>query len=706
VNEQAASLAALNISLLEAIKAGPADSRQALADRAGVVANNLSRKLGSLSEAGLIFVSDVDANDIELTEDGERALAAMVALRDGANVAAGGDGLVYIPFGRIDPWLLNPRTQFDPASIEDMAQSVSDKGVLQPLTVRLKVGQAFAPGADRYEVIIGERRRRGCTLAVERGWVSPDFLIPCQVKDYTDDEALDVAGVENLQRHDLHWMDEAKFYLRLAERGRSGAEIARLAGESVSKRKVQDYCKIARELSPKDVERCYLPDGAEGQLVYSKARDLVGEKKERPALDLSPQLALAFAELIDAATVPEQDFDGTRLAVAIMYRPPVGGPLAKLQDRKLVSFGFGGADRHLEARIPITDEVRQWLAHVGFLADRPAALLKLRAGVVGEAIAATFHVGHWHTPELNAPEPAPYTPPSSYTPEEGVRPDDSHPGELTGGFLDEEGEPLTVLDPPVSDLLEDAEDEPPAYLRRLAGPGDAPPAPAPAVPPEPEALPAMLAIVMLEAAHKIGVEGIERGPDTWGAPIMADYYKDSRGQQLVMKRFIAFLPMGERQLVTIAKAGREWLEQAHGVRSEGGKPSVPLMTLFAAQESLVGHTGGATYSTPWLNKPLEGAPERPAPAAPPDPPPQGEGDREAVEGASPTALDAPASPPPLDATHRALLACYGQLGQLDGLLSRLRAKVTEAQKAEIDQHRKLIDAVRETAKANLPEGMV
>lgn len=789
MNEQAASLAALNVSLLEAIKAGNAGTLTELAERAGIAVNNINRKLNSLSEAGLIDLPPA-AHKARLTEDGARGLANMTALLNGKIT---GDGLTYIPFDKIDGWVLNPRTQFDDASIEDMAQSVADKGVLQPLTVRAKLD-------GRFEVIIGERRRRGCTRAVERGWVASNFLVPCQVKSYSDDEALDIAGVENLQRQDLHWMDEAKFYLRLAERGRSGAEIARLAGESVSKRKVQDYCKIARELSAADVARCYLPESDPTVLLYTKARDLVGEKKERPALDLSPQLALALAEILDAGV-----FD-TRTGVLIteLYSAPVGGPLGKLQDRKLVTFGFGDR-KQLEARIPMTDEIRDWLRQTGLTPDEigstrldPEGLTRLRESALGPMIAHGIAKGRYHTAELNAPEaaapapaPDPLTPSQrrvlreiaarslnaygarlgvdcyvsahpdaakdpdflalddmqlvswnpnrtnhdmfprgfvvtldrpgvehlaryGYTPTDGKSADSCTTPWLRDDYESateraeavqadiESGEHLGA-DPADYDEPEDA---PPAYLQRLAG-VPAPEAAAPPTLPAVEDLPPMLAIVMIEAAHKIGVEGIERGPDTWGAPILADFYKDARGQQLVMRRFIAFLPMGERQLVTIAKAGREWLEAMHGIMSHGGKPHVAIRILEDAQAQLVGPVTHG-YSTPWLNKPAAEAEHDPAPVAPEAggdaiaPPSYERGEADCETASAPPSADTHK----LDEKARALLATYGLLGQLDELITKLRAKATENHKTEIDQYRRLIDAVRETAKANLPAGLV
>lgn len=413
MNEQALSLAALNVTLLEAIQRGGAATLTELAASADIVPNNINRKLSSLGEAGLIVGVGEASHEVALTADGHRALDAMAMFRGDAPAGDGlrthdGHRVDYIRFDQIDAWAHNPRTQFDPSSIEDMAQSIADKGILQPLTVRRK---QVPSGAVWYEVIIGERRRRGARLAVERGWISAGFAVPCQIRDWDDDEALDVAGVENLQRQDLHWMDEARFYLRLAERGRSGAQIARLAGESVSKRKVQDYVKIARELPPELVERCYLPEDDKARMNYVQARQEVGEKREAPALDLSPKLALALLEIVDAGDGWDH-LEHRRSLEATLHEAPVGGPLGMLQDRKLIACRFN-AEREMVAQVPVTPELGKWLEQLAYTTDRPGALWRARFTVIGELAANALREGEYATRELNPPaEAAPVVAPN------------------------------------------------------------------------------------------------------------------------------------------------------------------------------------------------------------------------------------------------------------------------------------------------------
>jgi len=99
-----------------------------------------------------------------------------------------------------NPW--QPRQEFDPESLQELAQSIREMGLLQPLLVR-KAG-------ENYELIAGERR---LTAARAAGLVS----VPVIVKEYTDCEALEAALVENLQREDLNIIEEAEGYQALAD---------------------------------------------------------------------------------------------------------------------------------------------------------------------------------------------------------------------------------------------------------------------------------------------------------------------------------------------------------------------------------------------------------------------------------------------------------------------------------------------------------
>ena len=102
--------------------------------------------------------------------------------------------VVQLPIERIAPNPSQPRTNFDPASLGELADSIAVHGVLQPLTVRA-VG-------DGWELVSGERRLRAAKLA---GFST----VPCLVAQASDQESALLALVENLQRRDLDFLEEA-----------------------------------------------------------------------------------------------------------------------------------------------------------------------------------------------------------------------------------------------------------------------------------------------------------------------------------------------------------------------------------------------------------------------------------------------------------------------------------------------------------------
>jgi ParB family chromosome partitioning protein len=123
----------------------------------------------------------------------------------------------------IDLIVLNPyqpRKQFYEESLQELADSIRNFGVIQPILVRRK--------DDQYELIAGERRLRASKLA---GLA----LVPAIVTDYSNQEMAEVALVENLQREDLGFMDEAEGYrLLIDEFGITQEELARRVGKSQS----------------------------------------------------------------------------------------------------------------------------------------------------------------------------------------------------------------------------------------------------------------------------------------------------------------------------------------------------------------------------------------------------------------------------------------------------------------------------------------
>jgi ParB family chromosome partitioning protein len=128
-----------------------------------------------------------------------------------------------VPIELIRPGSLQPRRRFGEAELEALAQSIREKGLLQPLLVRAVVEDDAA-----FELVAGERRWR----AAQRTGLHE---VPVIVRVLGDSEVLEIALVENLQREDLSPLEEAEAYSRLiAEFGRTQASLAEAVGKSRS----------------------------------------------------------------------------------------------------------------------------------------------------------------------------------------------------------------------------------------------------------------------------------------------------------------------------------------------------------------------------------------------------------------------------------------------------------------------------------------
>ena len=120
---------------------------------------------------------------------------------------------------RITQAAYQPRQVFEPAALAELAQSIREKGVLQPLLVR--------PRGDTFEIVAGERRWRASQLA----GLSE---IPVIVRDLGDREALEIAIIENLQREDLGPLEEARAYQTLIDHGLNQEGVAQAVGKGRS----------------------------------------------------------------------------------------------------------------------------------------------------------------------------------------------------------------------------------------------------------------------------------------------------------------------------------------------------------------------------------------------------------------------------------------------------------------------------------------
>jgi ParB family chromosome partitioning protein len=160
-----------------------------------------------------------------------------------------------IPLDRIDRNPNQTRTTFDEAKLAELAQSITSTGVVQPVVVRERPG-------GRYELIMGERRWRASQIAGK-------LTIPAVVRQVSDEQAMEMTIVENLQRADLNPMEQARAYARLSSE-------FKLTQEQMAERTGKDRTSVSNSL-----RLLRLPEGVQrlveaGELSFGHARALLG----------------------------------------------------------------------------------------------------------------------------------------------------------------------------------------------------------------------------------------------------------------------------------------------------------------------------------------------------------------------------------------------------------------------------------------------
>ncbi|MGI6143046.1 MAG: nucleoid occlusion protein [bacterium] len=145
-------------------------------------------------------------------------LVRLFGLAGGANTPA--NAVQELPLNAIKPNPYQPRRQFSEEELSELADSIRQYGVLQPVVVR--------PGPRGLELVAGERRLRACKMLGLQ-------TIPAVVKELSDQDLAVLALVENLQREDLNFFEEAQGYQRLLEEfGLTQEELAKRIGKSQS----------------------------------------------------------------------------------------------------------------------------------------------------------------------------------------------------------------------------------------------------------------------------------------------------------------------------------------------------------------------------------------------------------------------------------------------------------------------------------------
>ena len=182
---------------------------------------------------------------------GEIAREAPVAAGD-----APAPGVRTLPVESLTPHPNQPRRHFDDAQLDELAGSIATRGLIQPIVVR--------PHGHGYQIVAGERRWR----AAQRAHLHE---VPVIVRDLSDDETLEIALVENIQRQDLNAIEEAHAYQRLAgEYGHTQEALARIVHKSRS--------HIANLLRLLDLPEPVQAHVVEGRLSMGHARALLGAR--------------------------------------------------------------------------------------------------------------------------------------------------------------------------------------------------------------------------------------------------------------------------------------------------------------------------------------------------------------------------------------------------------------------------------------------
>jgi ParB family chromosome partitioning protein len=255
--------------------------------------------------------------------------------------------LTRLPVDLLAPSPLQPRRLFDETALEELASSIAEKGVLQPLLVRPDPNQA-----GRYEIVAGERRWR----AAQRAQVHE---VPVHVTDLTDAEVLEIALIENLQRQDLTPVEEARGYRRLMDDfGHTQERLAKVVGKSrthvantlrllVLPRAVQDLLDSgqinvgqARPLiglsDAETVARLIVKKGLSARQAERFAKSF--GRKRRAAVEIKDTDTAALEQSLEQATgyKVKISFDGKGGSLSVAY-----GSLEQLDDivRRLSSGG-------------------------------------------------------------------------------------------------------------------------------------------------------------------------------------------------------------------------------------------------------------------------------------------------------------------------------------------------------------------------------
>jgi ParB family chromosome partitioning protein len=245
-----------------------------------------------------------------------RGLAALIGdVGEETKTVERGRGARRAPIEFLKPNPRNPRRNFADAELDELATSIKARGIIQPIVVR-------AQGANAFEIIAGERRWR----AAQRAGVHD---VPIVAIEATDDEALQLAIIENVQRADLNPLEEAAGYERLAgEFGHQHDEIAKMVGKS--RVHVTNTLRLLKLSEP---VKAYIHAG---KLTAGHARMLVGQPN---AEELAAEIVERGLNVRQVEAMARKD--GKAQARAVKARAGAGKDADTLALEKRISDALG-----------------------------------------------------------------------------------------------------------------------------------------------------------------------------------------------------------------------------------------------------------------------------------------------------------------------------------------------------------------------------
>lgn len=289
-----------------------------------------------------------------------KGLGALINTRVAAPVPSEelGERIQQIRLDQIVPSPLQPRTEFRDDQLRDLIDSIRERGIIQPLIVRLAAG--------KYELIAGERRMRA---SLEVGLTEA----PVIVRKASDQEVLELALIENLQRADLNPIEEAAAYSRLSKE-------FRLTQEDIAKRVGKSRAAVANAMRLIELDAEVQSYLTQGRLTVGHAKVLLGIKNPEEQRLLAEKLIRTNASVRDAEQLVAEHLAGTTSGkkrsgkkgrTAVELPPALKHLENKLQHRFSTRVSLHHADKkgHIAIEYYGSDDLHRLMSELGISLD-------------------------------------------------------------------------------------------------------------------------------------------------------------------------------------------------------------------------------------------------------------------------------------------------------------------------------------------------